>query len=249
MAVQAAFPHRRMLPEERSAFFRVAVVAKFVDGIPFEHRFRGGAMRIVAVDAGYLSLRKRHVGTLGKLGTLLFVAGIARLVDRCFLEQSTLGNLAHRVVTVAAGELVPTMLRTRPKHCIAALVAGETHAILFFDGCSPLAGEPHQGNVVGGIGWIFDVIGTWTMARFARPLLQFILRIQPKDVGMNCMGKLVVLRRMARNAHCFAHVLGTAIQRLGYFRFGRRCRLRPKDGKDGHRPDAKRHDTYAESRR
>ena len=51
VAVQAAFPNRRMLPEERPAFLRVAAVALLVYGICDDQLRRVRAVRIVATDA------------------------------------------------------------------------------------------------------------------------------------------------------------------------------------------------------
>ena len=54
VTVQAALGHRRMLPQERSAFFCVALPANFVDGRRLQKVFRVAAMRIVAVGANDL---------------------------------------------------------------------------------------------------------------------------------------------------------------------------------------------------
>ena len=98
-------------------------------------------MRIVAVGARYFPLWKWHMGALGEFGALLFVAGVTRFVDRCFLEEAAVRDFCHRVVTITASKLVSTVGRTRPKHRVATLVAGEAHAVLPLDGSSPLAGE------------------------------------------------------------------------------------------------------------
>lgn len=220
MAVQAAFPDRCVFPEKRATLFRVAGVAGLVDRVPLEHRFGGGSVWIMTVHAGHFPLWQRHVGAFGKFGPLLFVAGVAGFVDRCFLKEAAVGDLRHRVVTVAARQLVSAVGRIRPEHGVATLVAGKAHAVLDRDGRSPFASEGDQRAMIFWVGGILDVVGTRAVAGFAGPLLQFIPRIQPKYVGMQRMGKLVVLRCVACDAHGFAYVFSTTIQWFRGFDFG-----------------------------
>lgn len=171
VAVQTTFPDWRMLPEERTAFFRVAGITSFIDGVSFQHRFRGGTVWIVAVHAGHFPFGQRHVRSLGKFGALLFMAGVTRFVDRFFPEKAGVRDLCHRVVAITASELVPAVRRVRPEDCIAALVTGEAHAVLYLCGRAPFTGESHECPVVFGIGGILDVIGARTMTCLTGPLL------------------------------------------------------------------------------
>ena len=63
-------------------------------------------MWIVTVSARHLAFGHGHVRALREFGALLLVTGVARFVDRRLLQQTRWGNLGHRVVAVAAGELV-----------------------------------------------------------------------------------------------------------------------------------------------
>ena len=56
MTVQAVLGHWRVLPQERSAFFRMALPASLVDGRRFQEIFRIAAVRIMAVRARNLAL-------------------------------------------------------------------------------------------------------------------------------------------------------------------------------------------------
>lgn len=61
------------------------------------------------------------------------------------------------------------------------------------------------------------------MAGLTSLLLQFVFRIQTKRIGMERVRELIVLSRVTRDAHGFANVFRSAIQRSGSFRFCGRC--------------------------
>ena len=86
MAGHAIFPHRRVLPNKRPAFFGVALVTGVVDRIRFHQHFGRRAVRVVTIDAGNFSFRQRHVRALVEFGTLLTVAGLAGFVDAWFFQ-------------------------------------------------------------------------------------------------------------------------------------------------------------------
>ena len=56
MTVQAALGHWRVLPQERSTFFRMAPPASLVDGRGFQEIFRIAALRVMTVRARNLAL-------------------------------------------------------------------------------------------------------------------------------------------------------------------------------------------------
>jgi len=56
MTVRAIFAHRRMLPEKRSAFLRVAAIAVLIDRVGLDELLRSRPMGIVAVRASHLPL-------------------------------------------------------------------------------------------------------------------------------------------------------------------------------------------------
>lgn len=99
-----------------------------------------------------------------------------------------------------------------------------------------------------GVRGILDVVGARTVARFTSLLLQLVPGIQPKHIGMKRVGKLIVLCRVTRDAHRFANVFGSAVQRLVYFRFGRRCGLCTEPRKEREGRDAQGYQTNSKCR-
>ena len=106
MAVQTVLAHRRMLEQERTALFRMALVAGLVDRIGLEQRAGQGAMRIVAVVATHLSFRQRQMRTAIDLQPDVLMALRAGIVDRGLCHQTLHGEFCHGVVTVAARQVV-----------------------------------------------------------------------------------------------------------------------------------------------
>ena len=78
VAVEAVFAHRRVLEQERPALLRVAGVAGLVDRVGLQQRLGDAAVRIVAIGAGDLPFRQRHVRAAVELGADVLVAGRAR---------------------------------------------------------------------------------------------------------------------------------------------------------------------------
>ena len=82
VAVEAVFPDRRVLEQERPTLVRMAAIAHVVDAIGLEQRIRRRAVRIVAIDAAHLSFRQRHVRAHMELRARDLVAGEAGFVDQ-----------------------------------------------------------------------------------------------------------------------------------------------------------------------
>jgi len=61
MTVRAVFTHGLVLPQERTAFFRVALVADLVDGVLHQLMRTGRAMRVVAIGTDDLAIPDRMV--------------------------------------------------------------------------------------------------------------------------------------------------------------------------------------------
>ncbi len=80
--------------------------------------------------------------TSAELGALFLVASEASLDDRRLLQQTSLRELRHRVMAVAARQLVLLVHRAIPVDALSTFVAGKTLALLFLDWRTPLAGEP-----------------------------------------------------------------------------------------------------------
>lgn len=123
MAIETIFPDRRMLPNEGTAFFVVALVTQLIDGNILE-QWRGiGTVRIMTIDTGHLAFRQRHMRTFIKLYLLLLVAGETGLIDILFAQQALLRQFRHWIVAIAARQIVDGMDGTRPIQALGILMA------------------------------------------------------------------------------------------------------------------------------
>jgi len=106
MAIRAIVTNRRVLEQEGPALFRMAIVAGLIDAIRLEQRRRRAAMRIVAIRAADFAFQQGHMRTAPELGALRCVALDAGLVDRRTRLQSPRREIRHRIVAIAAAEIV-----------------------------------------------------------------------------------------------------------------------------------------------
>ena len=81
VAAHAVLTYRSVLPDERTAFLRMALVTEMVHRIPFDERFGVRPVWRMTVNARHLSLVEWHMGALPEFGTLLRVAAQAGLID------------------------------------------------------------------------------------------------------------------------------------------------------------------------
>ena len=130
MAVQAILAHRRMLEEKRAALFGMTAIANLIHTVGLQQRRGRGAMRIVAIHTAQLALQERHMRALVEFGALNFMAGKAGLVDGLARRQTMSGEIRHRIVAVAAGQLVGLVNGAMPEDALTALVTGEALSIL-----------------------------------------------------------------------------------------------------------------------
>ena len=133
------------------ALFGVALIADLVDAIRFEQWLGCRAMRVMAVDTAHLAFWQGHVGALLEVGPLLWVTGGAGLGDVFSTQCATERLLHHRVVAVAAGDLVVVVGRADPVQALPALVAAQTLRILLLDWSAPVARETDDERVVPGL--------------------------------------------------------------------------------------------------
>src|SRR5262249_8418409 len=126
MAIEAIFADRIVLPEERAAFLRVALVAIVVHRIFSQHGFGGAAVRIVTVRAGDLALTYRHMRREIALGAPVLVTLEAGVRSKGRVQLESAGYVLHNCVAVAAHQSARLMRASVPVSPVAALVAGET---------------------------------------------------------------------------------------------------------------------------
>ena len=129
MAIQTILADWRVLEQKRPTFVGMAGKAQFVDTIGLEKRCRCRTVWIMAVGAAYLAFRQRHVGAFVELRSLLFVALGAGLIDRLSGRKSVGRKVGHRVVAVAAAEVVGLVDRAVPEDSLPALMARQTLCI------------------------------------------------------------------------------------------------------------------------
>jgi len=205
MAVHAVFPHRRVFPEHGAALLGMTGVAHDVHAIRLEQWPGRAAMGVMAIDAGHLAFRQRHVGALPELGALLLVAGLAGFVDGALGQQAAGRNLFHRIVAVGAAQFVGGVHGTGPVQPVAALVAGQALTILSLDGGAPALGEADdQALVLGALG----MPGARSVAGFADLLFLLALRIQAEDLGVKRVAEMLALLAMTVDTDFFADVGG-----------------------------------------
>lgn len=77
VAIGAILTHRLVFPQERSAFFLMALVTGLVDGILGELIGTGRAVRIMAVGAGHLAFPDRVVRSFVDLCAFVLMTGKA----------------------------------------------------------------------------------------------------------------------------------------------------------------------------
>src|SRR3972149_5312565 len=119
MTNRAILAHRRVLPQERTALFGVALIAGFVHRVLGQLRSGGRAVRIVAVGTDHLGFPYGMAGALETLRPLILMAGEA---DFCLglLGQDRVIH-ADRVMAVDAGVASRGVRADMPIHPDGAL--------------------------------------------------------------------------------------------------------------------------------
>lgn len=118
MARRAVVGGRWVLPQERTAFFRVAGVASFVD-VVLDKLFRsGGSVRVVATGAGHFAFIHRMVRQLVGICTLLLVACVTDFSLLSFDSNFVL-CIVHGVAR-CTGDVIGGMRTTIPVHVFTA---------------------------------------------------------------------------------------------------------------------------------
>ncbi len=110
----AILPHRRMLPQERTALLGMALIAGLVDGVLDQLRWTGGTMGVVAIGTGNLTFPDRMAGTPETLCPLVLMA-----VKTDFgLGGPGQDRIVHsyRIMTVGAGVSRRRMVAHMPVH-------------------------------------------------------------------------------------------------------------------------------------
>lgn len=134
MAIQAIFPNRCVLPNEGTALFLMTLIANLIDRIGFQQWRGAGTVRVVTVGAGDFAFGQGHVRAFSELGALLLMATVAGLIDAILAQQAFFRELRHRIVAIAAAQVVHLVGRTRPGDALLASMALKAHGVLLTDG-------------------------------------------------------------------------------------------------------------------
>ena len=130
VAVQAAFHHGSVLPEERATLFRMTGVANLVHRVALQELGSGRTVRVVAIRAGQLSFPDRHVGGAHALGPTLRMA-LAAGGDLGRLGELTLiRDLFHELVAVDTAQVPGIVRTTLPVHAGRLLMALKAYGVL-----------------------------------------------------------------------------------------------------------------------
>ena len=199
VAVAAVFHDRNMFPKEGPAPLRVAGITVLVGARLFEHDGIGGAVRIVAVATGDLSLPHRHVRGALEHGFSLEVAlaanlGLGPLVKKGrlvidFGKLEAVGGLLHDRMTADATDSTSGMRACLPIGLHSSLVAGQAGLVL---------SRSRLFSALAECNWDADtlpaplrhVLTCRTVARFAVLLFKIIAGIGRKDLPHHRLGKL-----------------------------------------------------------
>ena len=217
VAVAAIFHDRNMLPHERTSPLCVAGVAVLIQTRLLEHDRVGGAVRIVAVATGDLSLPQRHVRGALERGFSLQVAlaanlGLSALVKKGRLvidlgKLEAVGGLLHDRMTADATDSTSGM-RTRLPICLhPALMALEAAFVLDASRLSRTFAEADQSPDA--LPPSFShVLAPRPMAGLAGLLLQITAGIGQENLPHHGLGKFFDLSCVAGFADGIARVSG-----------------------------------------
>src|ERR1700739_3685334 len=136
-------------------------------------------MRIVAVDAGDLPFQQRHGRALLELGALHLVALETGFIDRLPRGQAARGEVGHRVVAIAAAQIVGFVNRVMPEYPLSALMAGQALGILLRNGRAAFAGKADDSAEICGL---LDMVRTGAVTGFAALRLAAVARVDTEHL-------------------------------------------------------------------
>lgn len=127
VADKTVFRHRRMVVQERAAFFHVTLVAGIVDTVPLQGLVTRRAVGIVAVGADHLSFEHGVMGGTVKQSPLGFVATEADFGLASHIQHPIV--IGMNFMTIGTSHFLVGMGTAGPKHEFIPLMAGQTNLI------------------------------------------------------------------------------------------------------------------------
>jgi hypothetical protein len=128
MAIGTAIADRLVLPQKRTALFRVATRARVIDSVAEQQMFSHRAMRVMAIAARHESFVERVMRSQLQLRALFLMTADTHGYLRGFAQYRVI-----RLVDVVAGDTGKTgelMLAAAPVCSQSILMATQTHLIL-----------------------------------------------------------------------------------------------------------------------
>lgn len=221
VAGPAIFFNRWMFPEVRTALFRVACIAKFVDRSGLDELLLETAMLIMAVRAFHFTFLDGVVRLLGNLHAQIAMAGETQFGLRCLQVHPLSGVNRMAVVTGHSGRFV--FAHVPVSQCPGLGMTLETLGRFC---CSVDFLVPENEDIDPAAAALLNMGFTVTMAGFAAfgigwTFMDGFFRMGRIDVG-------VVVSLMTR----FAHFYFAALFRTRNVRWGHHPTCQDRDGKE-----------------
>lgn len=142
VAGRAVFSDRRMFPQERTAFFRVAPEAGIVQVLPHKLQFRCGAVRAVTTRAGHFAFTQRMRIRFQRIASPECMTVIAFIGLRRCPQHSVIGS----VTLMAAGtaDLIVVMRASVPRESGIGFMTFKAHAVLRLNACRRVGSETND---------------------------------------------------------------------------------------------------------
>ena len=131
--------HRRMLPQVRASYLRVAIVASLVYALSDQQQLSRIAMRIVATTASHVAMLYRMSVWLQRFGALLLMT-----IETHFSLARRLQNGITWCVTdmaVGTGDLIIVVRTRMPAKADIGVMTAETHIVLCGNWCCVVGSE------------------------------------------------------------------------------------------------------------
>ena len=131
MAIGATIADRLVLPQKRTALFRVATCTGVIDGVADQQMISYGAVGVMTITAHHESFIDRMVRAQLQLRALFLMTAYAHRCLRGFGQYHII--FLMNVMAGDTGKVGELMFAATPVSSQSVLVATQTHLVLHFD--------------------------------------------------------------------------------------------------------------------